>query len=72
MHSRLTVLGYAATLALLLAGCGQKGPLYLPLTPPRTIPPLPATKPPAATTTPAAPRVNPPPPQSSHPAGAQP
>jgi predicted small lipoprotein YifL len=24
-----------------LAGCGQKGPLYLPVTPPRTIPPMP-------------------------------
>ncbi|HKS93430.1 MAG TPA: lipoprotein [Gammaproteobacteria bacterium] len=24
-----------------LAGCGQKGPLYLPVTPPRTIPTLP-------------------------------
>lgn len=26
-----------------LAGCGQKGPLYLPVTPPRTIPPMPQT-----------------------------
>lgn len=24
-----------------LAACGQKGPLYLPVTPPRTIPPMP-------------------------------
>ncbi|HKV97696.1 MAG TPA: lipoprotein [Gammaproteobacteria bacterium] len=24
-----------------LAGCGQKGPLYLPVTPPRTIPSMP-------------------------------
>ncbi|MGH8280619.1 MAG: LPS translocon maturation chaperone LptM [Gammaproteobacteria bacterium] len=24
-----------------LVGCGQKGPLYLPVTPPRTIPPMP-------------------------------
>jgi predicted small lipoprotein YifL len=30
----------------LLSGCGQKGPLYLPVTPPRTIPKMP----PAATT----------------------
>ncbi|HKT31058.1 MAG TPA: lipoprotein [Gammaproteobacteria bacterium] len=33
-----------------LAGCGQKGPLYLPVTPPRTIPPMPAQAPPTSTT----------------------
>ncbi|HVA54518.1 MAG TPA: lipoprotein [Gammaproteobacteria bacterium] len=41
----------------LLSGCGQKGPLYLPVTPPRTIPTmLPAAttaKPPATATHPA-------------------
>lgn len=26
-----------------LSGCGQKGPLYLPVTPPRTIPSMPKT-----------------------------
>jgi len=30
-------------LPALLTGCGQKGPLYLPVTPPRTIPVMPPT-----------------------------
>ncbi|MGH8399013.1 MAG: LPS translocon maturation chaperone LptM [Gammaproteobacteria bacterium] len=40
-----------AILTCLLASCGQKGPLYLPVTPPRTIPAMPgaATHAPAAT-----------------------
>jgi DedD protein len=42
----------AAALALLLAACGQKGPLYLPAPQPQAVPPAatpPATTPPAAT-----------------------
>jgi len=53
---RMRFAPYALLLLLAaLAGCGQKGPLYLPVTPPRTIPPMPqaATHPPAATTHPA-------------------
>lgn len=44
---------FLCLLAAGLAGCGQKGPLYLPVTPPRVIPPMPkaATHPrPAAAT----------------------
>ncbi|MGH8283662.1 MAG: LPS translocon maturation chaperone LptM [Gammaproteobacteria bacterium] len=38
---RITSPALAAILTCLLAGCGQKGPLYLPVTPPRTIPAMP-------------------------------
>ena len=53
-----------------LAGCGQKGPLYLPVTPPRTIPPMPqaATRAaPAATTRSASPAATHPVPTSVKP-----
>ncbi|MGH8414696.1 MAG: LPS translocon maturation chaperone LptM [Gammaproteobacteria bacterium] len=48
---RIPVPAAAVILTCLLAGCGQKGPLYLPVTPPRTIPAMPgaATHAPAAT-----------------------
>ncbi|MGA9854952.1 MAG: lipoprotein [Gammaproteobacteria bacterium] len=57
----LLVSGFiVVALTTLLSGCGQKGPLYLPVTPPRTIPGMP----PAATTVK-------PPPTATHPAQAQ-
>ncbi|MEJ2383809.1 MAG: lipoprotein [Xanthomonadales bacterium] len=37
----------ALALVLLLAACGQSGPLYLPDEPPRTVPEQPAATPPA-------------------------
>ncbi|MDE1886914.1 MAG: lipoprotein [Gammaproteobacteria bacterium] len=38
-HPVLVCLAFLLLAAL--AGCGQKGPLYLPVTPPRTIPSMP-------------------------------
>ncbi|HVC36871.1 MAG TPA: lipoprotein [Gammaproteobacteria bacterium] len=53
----LLVTCFALVLPVLMAGCGQKGPLYLPVTPPRTIPAMPpaatTAKPPATARSPA-------------------
>ncbi|MGB9429119.1 MAG: lipoprotein [Gammaproteobacteria bacterium] len=46
MRTLLPVVIFVGVFSALSAGCGQKGPLYLPVTPPRTIPRMP----PAATT----------------------
>ncbi len=50
MHFPATMLALAA--ALLLAGCGQMGPLYLPDAASAPAPPAPAATAPAAATTP--------------------
>ncbi|MHB8425700.1 MAG: LPS translocon maturation chaperone LptM [Gammaproteobacteria bacterium] len=55
MRHTLAALATAAVFAAALAGCGQKGPLYLPVTPPRTIPPMPPQAPVATTRHPAQP-----------------
>ncbi|HVC28298.1 MAG TPA: lipoprotein [Gammaproteobacteria bacterium] len=54
----LVVSGFmVVALTTLLSGCGQKGPLYLPVTPPRSIPTMPpaaaTAKPPSTATYPA-------------------